>query len=332
MTGAVVNKTGFDTYDGDVEWFQVFSTVRGTGQTVYDAWSAGPGVDVLHNKCQVVEKWRSLDIKRVKIVLESSGGDIELIFNGKNTDKFNWFSKSRLLSSPWNDINSEPQNFFSIEGDTGAQRSFYINRHYSGCRNTGWLAVTDGGPAGVCSWEQVSQDQLPHIMFSPLDTFVSANDAVHVRIADRMVIYIDTGDVVCSCPIGHTLNEDGTSCDVVTHSLTVRTSDRSNSQSGNYLIVEIFSDACDDICSTKAVFGLRTRGTEYNQTFVASDFGDPTQLRLTATGNNRLGLDWVDVYNAYTGLHYRFNCPSDGCSLSTDASEGSEQLILKFEG
>ncbi|XP_035678932.1 uncharacterized protein LOC118417473 [Branchiostoma floridae] len=310
------------------EWSQVFSTVRGTGQRVYDAWSAGPGETVLHNKCQVVEKWASLNIKRVKIVLESSSGDVELIFDGQNTDKFNWFSKSRLLSSPWNDISTESQNVFSMEGATGPQRSFYINRHYQNCRDTGWLAVTEGGPAGVCSWEQVSEDQLPYIMFSRLNTYVSWNDAVNTGIANRMVIYIDAGDVVCSCPAGYTLNENGTSCDVVPLSLTFRTHDNTYSGSGNYLTVEIFSDVCDDICTATTVSGLKRRGREYVRTFVASDFGDPTRLRLTTSGTDRLRLDWIDVYNGYTGRQVRFSCPSDGCTLSRNSREGSTQIVL----
>eukprot|EP00058_Branchiostoma_floridae_P011020 XP_002596508.1 hypothetical protein BRAFLDRAFT_73817 [Branchiostoma floridae] len=136
----------------DAEWLEVFSTVKGTGQTVYDAWSAGPD-------------------DQVKIVLESSSGNIELIFDGQSTDKFSWFSKSRLVSSPWNDIDTEPQNYFSVEGDASAKRSFYINRNYGGCGvDAGWLMVADEGPDGVCTWERTSEDNAPLIMFSKQDT------------------------------------------------------------------------------------------------------------------------------------------------------------------
>ncbi|XP_078579894.1 A disintegrin and metalloproteinase with thrombospondin motifs 20-like [Branchiostoma floridae x Branchiostoma japonicum] len=155
----------------DAEWLEVFSTVKGTGQTVYDAWSAGPDDQVLHNKCPVVEHWGSLNIQQVKIVLESSSGNIELIFDGQSTDKFSWFSKSRLVSSPWNDIDTEPQNYFSVEGDASAKRSFYINRNYGGCGvDAGWLMVADEGPDGVCTWERTSEDNAPLIMFSKQDT------------------------------------------------------------------------------------------------------------------------------------------------------------------
>ncbi|KAI8513662.1 hypothetical protein Bbelb_079860 [Branchiostoma belcheri] len=134
------------------QWIDVFTTMNGKGQTVYDAWRTNGQVS--HNKCPVVDQWESLNIQRVKVVLESSEGNVELIFDGTNTDKFNWFNKSRLLSSPWNDINTEPQNFFSIEGDQTEKRSFYINRNHDGClEDAGWLAVADGGPLGRCEWE-----------------------------------------------------------------------------------------------------------------------------------------------------------------------------------
>ncbi|KAI8482553.1 hypothetical protein Bbelb_397010, partial [Branchiostoma belcheri] len=106
----------------DVPWLEVFSTISGTGQTVYDAWSAGAGEEVLHNKCPVVEMWTSLNINQVKIFLASTEGNIELIFDGQNTDKFNWFSKDRLRSSPWTDISTEPQNVFSLEGVVNPRR------------------------------------------------------------------------------------------------------------------------------------------------------------------------------------------------------------------
>ncbi|KAI8522060.1 hypothetical protein Bbelb_018140 [Branchiostoma belcheri] len=53
-------------------------------------------------------------------------------------------------------------------------------------------------------------------------------------------------------------------------------------------------------------------------------------LRLTISGSNRLRLDWISVYNAYTLRYYRFYCPYGGCDLSTDSSEGVRQLSLDF--
>ncbi|XP_078603946.1 uncharacterized protein LOC144877774 [Branchiostoma floridae x Branchiostoma japonicum] len=161
----------------DGPWLEVFSTEKGTGQNVYDAWSAGAGAQVLHNRCPVVEHWQWLNIQRVKVELETSSGSVELVFDGRNTDKFNWFSKARLLSSPWNDIDTEPQNFFSIEGSQTYKRYFYINRSWGGCpQDYGWLVVADEGSDGACAWERTPDDQLPYILYSLEGHYINFND------------------------------------------------------------------------------------------------------------------------------------------------------------
>ncbi|KAI8487843.1 Cocaine esterase [Branchiostoma belcheri] len=47
---------------------------------------------------------------------------------------------------------------------------------------------------------------------------------------------------------------------------------------------------------------------------------------------------WIDVYNAVTGRYYRFSCrdiqgfyPPNGCELSTDQTEGFQQLLLNVD-
>ncbi|XP_035682606.1 uncharacterized protein LOC118420009 [Branchiostoma floridae] len=114
----------------------------------------------------------------------------------------------------------------------------------------------------------------------------------------------------------------------VSYGLTIATDAADYSGTTDSLTVEIFSDVCDDVCVTTTVSGLTADGTEYNRAFAASSFGDPSRLRLTISGGDWLKLDWIDVYSGYTGLYYRFSCPSNGCQLSTDSSEGSEQLNL----
>ncbi|KAI8481920.1 hypothetical protein Bbelb_403650 [Branchiostoma belcheri] len=145
-------------------WLQVFATVNGTGQRALDAWSAGPGASVLHDKSPLV-----------KIVLEASTGDVVLIFSGENTDKFSWFSQSRLVSSPWNDIKTERKNFFGVTGDPMLDRTFFINRNYGGCHNdAGWLVLAEGRH---CPWERPPDNQRPNILFSLSPTSSNWNDA-----------------------------------------------------------------------------------------------------------------------------------------------------------
>ncbi|KAI8515683.1 hypothetical protein Bbelb_064960 [Branchiostoma belcheri] len=189
------------------DWLQIFATLNGTGQTVIEAWSAGPGVSVLHDKNPLVEQWGSLEIKQVKIVLESSSGDVELIFNGENTDKYSWFSQSRLLSSPWDDIQTQPKNYFSIVGDSDNERTFFINRNYGSCpEDAGWLIISE---VGGCPYEQTTPDQFPYILFSWENTYVAWDDRDKVGRANRMVIYIKTA---IDCPLGYLMCGDGDTC------------------------------------------------------------------------------------------------------------------------
>ncbi|XP_035676047.1 uncharacterized protein LOC118415495 [Branchiostoma floridae] len=123
------------------------------------------------------------------------------------------------------------------------------------------------------------------------------------------------------------------------HILRIRTSDIKESNSRNDLSVEILSDTCNGTCTGMTVSGLAVKGTVYVRTFSASNFGDPTALRLTATGPDWLELDWIDVYIAETGKYYRFSCRDivgfyspNGCELSTDRTEGFQQLLLHVDG
>ena len=51
------------------------------------------------------------------VLLDASGTDlVTLQFNGTGSNKNNWFSRDRLVSSPYADIQTEPVNVFSLEG------------------------------------------------------------------------------------------------------------------------------------------------------------------------------------------------------------------------
>ena len=49
--------------------------------------------------------------------LNDSGEElISLVFNGEGSNITSWFAKDRLISSPYDDIFKETQNFFSAKG------------------------------------------------------------------------------------------------------------------------------------------------------------------------------------------------------------------------
>ena len=70
----------------------------------------------------------------------------EMIFNATGSGVWDWFSKARLVTSPWPDIATSPSNYFSIKGGCWSEvscRTFYINRRFSGCwGDDGWLVVS----------------------------------------------------------------------------------------------------------------------------------------------------------------------------------------------
>ncbi len=51
------------------------------------------------------------------VLFDETGMELAtFLFNGTGSNNLDWFSKDRLLSSPYDDIDSEPQNYFSVEG------------------------------------------------------------------------------------------------------------------------------------------------------------------------------------------------------------------------
>ena len=87
--------------------------------------------------------------EEVMFVVYDSEGIIfdRLVFQGTG-DKKSWFSKENLLSTTYWEI-TEPFNHFSINGDEGSGRRFYINRNWGGCPNDkGYLMVSCGRQIG----------------------------------------------------------------------------------------------------------------------------------------------------------------------------------------
>ena len=91
----------------------------------------------------------------------------ELKFDAKGSDKLNWFSLSRLNQSSWTDMKTQPNNYFSIHGDPGNGRHFFINSVYGGCPNdAGWMVITVRAPD--CDWEKRFRPRENVILYSKL--------------------------------------------------------------------------------------------------------------------------------------------------------------------
>ena len=101
----------------------------------------------------------------------------ELLFNATGTDKLNWFSAGKLISSSWPNIKTESTNYFSIQGDChdGACRSFFINKSYAGCNSDfGWIV---GATSNTwCSWETTPANKF-NVLYSKNPSYTNWNTA-----------------------------------------------------------------------------------------------------------------------------------------------------------
>ncbi|XP_022111711.1 uncharacterized protein LOC110990945 [Acanthaster planci] len=163
------------------------------------SWDASVmGVGGSYRNDSLHRAWRSTDlnVRRVKLSLcDFIGCRAEVLFNGTGSDILNWFTKDRLISSPWEDLKSTGVNFFSIEGDTVLDRRFFINDIYGGCPNdVGWLAVVESKTQAACEWERYSA--YPVIVYSAAAGKVRWQDllttgANTVGRADYLTIHVD---------------------------------------------------------------------------------------------------------------------------------------------
>ena len=97
----------------------------------------------------------------------------ELKFNAKGSDKLNWFSLSRLTQSSWTDMKTQPNNVFSIRGDPGKGRRFFINSVYAGCpKDVGWMVIT---VPSDCDWEKRFRPRENVILYSKLSGLTNFN-------------------------------------------------------------------------------------------------------------------------------------------------------------
>ena len=94
---------------------------------------------------------------------------LSILFNATNSDNKNWFSKDRILDSPWSDlIKNAPVTYFSIAGES--DRRFYISGPHNGCHSDyGWLSII----MQHCAYEK--RFPIYTVMYSKLQTNTNWN-------------------------------------------------------------------------------------------------------------------------------------------------------------
>ena len=101
-------------------------------------------------------------------IFESQNEVLSIVFNATNSDNTNWFSASRVISSPWTDFVTNTPALFSL--NVPSDRPFYIATPLNTCGNDGgWLVVS----SGPCAWEK--RFPAPSILYSKLKTSTNWN-------------------------------------------------------------------------------------------------------------------------------------------------------------
>ncbi|XP_071949332.1 uncharacterized protein [Antedon mediterranea] len=156
------------------EWVRVFKGVSMTEVSIYNAWQTGSGTsshhahqflisDTFYRNNAIFDNWSTLNIQQVKLTAFSAFHEelFSITFDGVGSTTTSWFSKDRVQSSPWDDMQSASSNVFSIDGIYN--RRFFINNYYNGCGgDKGWFIVVEGT---TCKeWD--GYDTNPRIIYS----------------------------------------------------------------------------------------------------------------------------------------------------------------------
>ncbi|XP_067047340.1 uncharacterized protein [Acropora muricata] len=171
-------------------WLMVFKVVVNSRVDIKKMWSSSKSKSI--NKSEIinvdgsvknfyksrrVNYWESsLKPKEARLALyDNQTLVLSLVFNATDSNKTSWFSKNRLIQSPWTeDLQTQPQNFFSIIGDLNANRTFFINKVYNNnCSGDyGWLMASS---EKSCPYEK-RRKRRKAFLYSKLNTSVNWNE------------------------------------------------------------------------------------------------------------------------------------------------------------
>ncbi|XP_052072846.1 uncharacterized protein LOC127710923 [Mytilus californianus] len=141
----------------------------------------------------MIDNWDGSHIDQVKVELFRKGTlDVEIYFDGRGSTSSDWFTKERLRSNSFNDLNQMSAfNFFSVDGHLG--RHFYISHIHSGCPNDkGWIVVIDKdhGSSRICEFDRIPGKAYPYILYGTDHHMIKF--ATEAAVADMMIISIST--------------------------------------------------------------------------------------------------------------------------------------------
>ncbi|KAK2559870.1 hypothetical protein P5673_017432 [Acropora cervicornis] len=173
-------------------WLMVFKMVVNIVHDIQEVWSSSDSKSV--NKSEIINVDGSVKYfyksPRARLALyDNQTLVLSLVFNATDSNKTSWFSKNRLIQSPWTeDLQNQQQNFFSLVGDLTARRAFFINKVYNNsCSgDNGWLMASSGKN---CSYEN-RPPQKKAFLYSKLNTSVNWEEHGNVGSADVLAVFI----------------------------------------------------------------------------------------------------------------------------------------------
>ncbi|XP_072017380.1 uncharacterized protein [Amphiura filiformis] len=256
IASATMYSDGFDEYDP----YKVWERNEPNNEDIPQAHQLKTNFSG-HYKSSFALDWETRNIDKVMVVLVDYTGMelMTLLFNGTGSNSFDWFSKDRLFSSSYDDIYSEPQNYFAVKGHANVGRHWFINRKYFSCpEDTGWMVVSyDFTPA--CDWERNRPNVLPVFLYSLTNNYTKWNIA-----KDNKPLGLATGLVKDSQLTTSSYYQDNTH----TRSPKFGRLDNSNSwaaltnENGEYHWLQV------DFLSAVGMKGIQTQGAELVQQWV----------------------------------------------------------------
>ncbi|XP_041367824.1 uncharacterized protein LOC121382312 [Gigantopelta aegis] len=189
----------------DDDWILAFLAKSGIKVPIMDVWNAnGLAHDLdlgsqdpalfskyvanssTHYRSHWLDVWGSTSILQVRLVLYKNGIEVvSLLFDGNGSTKDDWFSKPRLISSPWSDLTGVSPAVFSVSGQI--MRKFYISTSasYFDCHDNKWLLVLST-QANMCTFEKYDG---PQFLYSTGTTSSDFENGGY-GLAETMAIFI----------------------------------------------------------------------------------------------------------------------------------------------
>lgn len=137
------------------------------------------------------------EILSVRVSMYSQGSEVAHIdFNGAGTTKSDFFQLANVTGSSWTGVGGG--NFFSIAGDPGNQRHWFVQNNYGGCSvDRGWMVVLEAR-SGPCTWDNTGRlalgDTTRGFLYSTLTSHGNWNISSEYGVADVFAVSVSYDD------------------------------------------------------------------------------------------------------------------------------------------